>query len=130
FNKITLAVFPVALLLMVGGPSFAHATLYQPGATLNPDCAPGSPNCGVMSLTALNNGTGYVASWTSSSTLSSGIILDNGTVAGVNATFSSYTFNLQGSSGVSPFNIASSTGTSLLSVNQAGHVGIGPSSAN
>lgn len=28
-------------------PGLAHATIYQPGATLEPDCAPGSANCGV-----------------------------------------------------------------------------------
>jgi len=77
---------------------------------------------------SLSGGTnGYVARWTSASTLSTGKFIDNGTVAGINATSSSYTFNLQGNSGVSPFNIASSTGSSLLTVNQAGYVGVGTS---
>ncbi len=77
---------------------------------------------------SLSGGTnGYVARWTSASSLSSGKLLDDGTVAGVNATSSSYTFNIQGNSGVSPFNIASSTGSSLLTVNQAGYVGVGTS---
>ncbi|HVY68164.1 MAG TPA: hypothetical protein VHA30_04705, partial [Patescibacteria group bacterium] len=70
---------------------------------------------------------GYVTRWTGSSALGSGILLDNGTVAGVNATSSSYTFNLQADSGVSPFNIASSSGGSYLSVTSAGNVGIGTS---
>ena len=43
-------------------------------------------------------------------------LLNNGTVAGVNATSSSYTFNIQGSAGLAPLNVASSSGTSLLTV--------------
>jgi hypothetical protein len=75
------------------------------------------------------NGTnGYTARWTGANTLSTGVIIDNGTVAGVNATSSSYTFNLQGASGKAPLNIASSTGTSLMVVDQTGNVGIGTAS--
>ncbi len=77
---------------------------------------------------SLSGGTnGFLARWTSASTLSSGLFLDNATVAGVNATSSSFTFNVQGSSGVNPFNVASSTGISLLTVLQNGNVGIGTS---
>ncbi|MEK7161675.1 MAG: hypothetical protein AAB729_03225, partial [Patescibacteria group bacterium] len=72
--------------------------------------------------------TGKLAVWSSPSTLTSGLLLDNGTVAGVNATSSSYTFNVQGSSAVNPLNISSSTGTSLLTVLANGNVGIGTSS--
>jgi hypothetical protein len=68
---------------------------------------------------------GFLARFTGASTLSTGLLVDNGTVAGVNATSSSYTFNLQGSAGVNPFNVASSSGTSLLSVLASGRVGIG-----
>jgi hypothetical protein len=68
---------------------------------------------------------GYVTRWTAANTISTGIVLDNGTVAGVNATSSSYTFNVQGGSGVNAFNIASSSGTSLVMVDQLGNVGIG-----
>ena len=68
---------------------------------------------------------GYLARWSSASALSTGILLDSGTYAGVNATSSSYTFNIQGSSGVNPLNVASSTGTSLLTITQAGNVGVG-----
>ena len=63
---------------------------------------------------------GYVTRWTSSTGVSTGILLDNGTVSGVNATSSSYTLNVQGNSGIAPFNVASSTGSSLLSVAQDG----------
>jgi YVTN family beta-propeller protein len=72
--------------------------------------------------------TGKLAVWSSPTTLTSGLLLDNGTVAGVNATSSSYTFNVQGSTNVNPFNISSSTGTSLLTVLANGNVGIGTSS--
>lgn len=68
---------------------------------------------------------GYVARWASSTGLTSGSLLDNGASVGVNATSSSYTFNIQGSPAVDPFNIASSTGESLFVVNQSGYVGIG-----
>ncbi len=77
----------------------------------------------------LSGGTrGYVATWASSTGVTIGTLLDNGTVSGVNATSSSYTFNIQGSSGISPLSIASSTGTSLLVVTQSGNVGIGTTS--
>ncbi|MDE2312291.1 MAG: hypothetical protein KGJ93_04385, partial [Patescibacteria group bacterium] len=69
--------------------------------------------------------TGFVATWASSTGLTYGTLRDNGTVSGVNATSSSYTFNIQGSSGVNPFNISSSTGTSLLMMNQNGYLGLG-----
>ncbi len=78
---------------------------------------------GGAALSGGNNG--YLARWTSASALSTGLFLDSGTYAGVNATSSSYTFNVQGSSGVNPLNIASSTGTSLFTVLGNGNVGIG-----
>lgn len=39
--------FFLLLLLIILFPKLARATIYPPGATLVPDCAPGSPNCGV-----------------------------------------------------------------------------------
>jgi hypothetical protein len=72
---------------------------------------------------SLTGGTsGFLTRWLTSTTLGTGVSIDDGTVAGVNATSSSYTFNVQGGSGVNPFNVASSTGTSMLSVNQAGNL--------
>ncbi len=68
---------------------------------------------------------GYVSRWTGASTLGTGLFMDNGTVAGVNAASSSYTFNVQGSSGINAFNVASSTGTSLFNILANGNVGIG-----
>ncbi len=81
-------------------------------------------SCGTGSLSG-SGSVGYNAIWTSSSALGNGIIIDNGTVVGINATSSSYTFNLQGSAGVNPLNIASSTGTSMVVVDRLGRVGIG-----
>jgi hypothetical protein len=70
---------------------------------------------------------GYATRFLTSSTLGTSTLLDNGTVLGVNATSSLYTFNLQGNAGIDPFNIASSTGTSLFSVLANGNIGIGSS---
>jgi hypothetical protein len=69
--------------------------------------------------------TGKLAVWSSPTTLTSGLLLDNGTVSGVNATSATTTFNIQGSAGVNPFNISSSTGASMVTVTQNGNVGIG-----
>lgn len=60
---------------------------------------------------------GYVTRYTASSTITTGKLLDNGTVAGMNATSSTVTFNIQGNAGTAnPFLISSSTGTALLTV--------------
>ncbi len=71
--------------------------------------------------------TGYDAIWTSPSTLTAGALLDNGTVAGIGATSSTVSFNIQGSGILNPFNVASSSGSSLLTVSANGNVGIGTS---
>src|SRR6185503_15897856 len=71
---------------------------------------------------------GLVARFSASSTLGTGLLIDNGTVSGVNATSSSISFNIQGSTTLDPFNVASSSGTSLLRVTSAGRVGIGTTS--
>ena len=54
--------------------------------------------------------------------------VDNGTVAGVNATSSSISFNVQGTTTLDPFNVSSSSGTSIVRVIQWGNVGIGTTS--
>lgn len=66
-----------------------------------------------------------VARWLTTTTLGTGVLIDNGTVSGVNATTSAYTFNVQGGAATNPFNIASSTGASLFTILQNGNVGIG-----
>jgi hypothetical protein len=67
---------------------------------------------------------GKLAMWTSASGLNSGITLDNGTVAGINATSSSYTYNIQAGANVNPFNIASSSGASLFSIDKSGNLSV------
>jgi hypothetical protein len=74
----------------------------------------------------IGSGTaGYDTLWNNGNTLGTGVILNSSSVAGINATSSSYTFNLQGSLGINPFNVSSSSGTSLLTVLGNGNVGIG-----
>jgi hypothetical protein len=72
--------------------------------------------------------TGKVAVFTSLTTLSTGDLLDNLTVSGVNATSSTVNFNIQGTGSLNPFNVASSSGASLLTVLANGNVGIGTTS--
>ena len=55
-------------------------------------------------------------------------LIANGTVAGVNASSSTVSFNVQGTGTLNPFNVSSSTGTSLLTVLPNGNVGVGSSS--
>jgi hypothetical protein len=66
--------------------------------------------------------TGYVATWASSTALTIGTLIDNGTVAGVNATSSTASFNIKGVPSLNPFVIASSTGTTMFRVNNLGNV--------
>ena len=81
---------------------------------------------GITSGSGVTGGVnGYAARFTSATALATSTLMDNGSVLGINATSSSYTFNLQAGSGVNPFNIASSTGTSLLTVLANGNVGVG-----
>ena len=68
---------------------------------------------------------GYVVRYTGASTTATGILLDNGTVAGVNATSPTIAWNVQGSSTLDPFQVASSNASSLLMVKATGNVGIG-----
>lgn len=72
--------------------------------------------------------TDYVARFSSPTSLTTGKIIDNGAVTGINATSSLYTLLLQGNSGTAPLNVASSTGTSLFTVSQLGKVGVGTTS--
>ena len=48
FPKIGISFIFLALVFSLSSPSIASATIYQPGETLEPDCAPGSANCGVV----------------------------------------------------------------------------------
>ena len=69
---------------------------------------------------------GQVAYWNSATGLtSSSALLNNGTVVGVNATSSTINLLVQGTGSNIPFQVNSSTGTSLLTVLGNGNVGIG-----
>src|SRR5581483_5804159 len=83
-----------------------------------------------LGITASISGgtTDYLARWTSATTLGKGITIDNGSVAGINATSSTVSFNVQGTGTNDIFNAASSSGTSYLRVTQAGNIGIGTTS--
>ena len=100
-KKYFLSLF-AAIILIATGYGLDHALPYAPGQTLDPSCNPGDANCTVR-----------------------GVIIDNGTVAGVNATSSTVSFNIQGSGTLNPFNIASSTGTSLMTILANGTIGVG-----
>lgn len=85
--------------------------------------ANGTVNTGVKDQVAY-----YAAGGTSVS--GSSILLTNNTVAGVNATSSTINFNVQGSTTLNPFNVSSSTGTSILRVASNLRVGINSSTPN
>lgn len=77
-------------------------------------------------LSSIGSGNpGFVSIWNGTNALTQGIIRDNGTVAGINATSSTINFNIQGTGTLDPFNVASSTGSPILRVTTAGRVGIG-----
>lgn len=72
---------------------------------------------------------GQNAYWTSGTTLgASSVLFDNGTVAGVNASSTSASFNIQGSGTRNPVNVASSSGATYFTILPAGNVGINTSS--
>lgn len=68
---------------------------------------------------------GFATIWNSGTTVTTGTLRDNGTVAGVNATSSTASFNVQGTGTLNPFVVASSTGSKLLTVSPTGNIGIG-----
>jgi len=73
---------------------------------------------------------GKVAVFTSASALSTGDLLDNLTVSGVNATSATVSFNIQGSGVLNPFNVASSSGASLFTITANGQSGFGSTTPN
>lgn len=66
---------------------------------------------------------GYVASFTNGVSLTTGVLLDNGTVSGVSATSSTVSFNIQGNGSLNPLNITNN-GVSALFVSNSGNVGV------
>lgn len=71
---------------------------------------------------SVSGGTnGFLARWTSATTLSTGIHLDDGTVAGVNATTSTTTLYIKGNAGTRNIvTVASSSGAEYFSVGSGG----------
>lgn len=103
------------------GTQCVHALANGLLAGTGSDCGSGGSGSISTSTTAQ---IGKVAIWTGLATLGNGALFDNGAVAGVNATSSTITFNIQGSAGSTNtlFNVASSSGTSVLSVSSLGNV--------
>ncbi len=62
FLKLPLASLLIGLSLF--SPLIASATTYLPGATLEPDCAPGTPDCGVSPIGDAHTGSGAPTSTT------------------------------------------------------------------
>ncbi len=87
-------------------------------------------DCGASGGSLAGGVKGYVATWASSTGLTVGTLIDNGTVSGVNATSSTVSFLVQGTGTLNPFQVNSSTGTSLLTVTPSGNVGIGTTAPN
>jgi hypothetical protein len=73
---------------------------------------------------------GLTSRWISDHELGSGVLMDDGIVAGINATSSMYTFNIQGKAAQNPLNVASSSGDSLFSVSALGNVIVGTASSS
>lgn len=75
--------------------------------------------------TNVSGTNGQVAYFTAANTVNSASkFLYDGTVIGVNATSSTISFNVQGTGTLDPFNIASSSGTSILQVKSNMRIGI------
>lgn len=81
---------------------------------------------GISGGSGVTGGTnGKVAVFTGATTLSTGDLLDNLTVSGVNATSSIYNFNIKGTGALNPFNVSSSSGTSIFTIASTTNIGIG-----
>ena len=74
---------------------------------------------------------GYVAYWTSASAMASAAsLLNNGTVAGVNATSSTVSLLVQGTTTLNPFQVNTSTGISILTINPNLTIAINTTTSN
>ncbi|MDE1946204.1 MAG: hypothetical protein KGH93_03365, partial [Patescibacteria group bacterium] len=105
--------------LVFGFAGLAHATVYAPGATLNPDCAMGSANCGVDILSRFIPYAGAAGN----------VNLNNQALSNVSAfaigtTSTSAAAFFVSASGQSIANFASSSGQSALSVASNGTVSV------
>jgi hypothetical protein len=104
-------------------------TAGSPGNTLLSDGS-GGMYWGAGAAATLTGGTtGFVTRWTSATSVGTGLLIDDGTVSGVNATSSSYTFNVQASGATNPFNVASSSGASFFNIDTVGKLTFGNASS-
>lgn len=116
---------------LVTGMTNGNYRLLHPGANGTVLTASSTSVNGVTFAAVAGSGTvtgtgtnGFSAIWNTASSLTNGVMRDNGVVGGINATSSTVSFNVQGSSTLNPFNVSSSSGTSLLRVLANGNVGI------
>jgi hypothetical protein len=65
---------------------------------------------------------GYIPRWLTPTTLGTSTLIDNGVVAGINATSSLVTFNVQALAGQNPFRVSSSFGDNLVTINSDGKI--------
>ncbi len=109
------------------GTKYAPANLVAGSNITITTTTPGQITIAMGGSSVSGSGTvGFDAIWNGTNSLTTGKLINNGTVLGVNASSSTVTFNLQGNAGnVDPFNVASSSGSSLLIVKANGNVGIG-----
>jgi hypothetical protein len=72
---------------------------------------------------------GYMARFISPTALATSSLFDNGTVLGINATSSTVTFNIQGTSTQNPLSISSSSGNPMFTFNSFGGLLFGTSTS-
>lgn len=88
----------------------------------------GRYGCATCSTITSTGVSGNVARWTSSTNLGTGVLLDTGTVAGVNGTVSTAAFNALGTSVLDPFQAGTSTRPAMIVVRgNTGYVGVATS---
>ncbi|MEK7121705.1 MAG: hypothetical protein AAB857_03290 [Patescibacteria group bacterium] len=103
------------LVLLLNFPQIVGATIYQPGETLTPDCAPETPNCGVATSTIALGTSAPIgnSSLTIVATSTDSILATLRGFAGQTANL----FQVQDSSGVNLFSINASGGLTFGSLN-------------
>jgi hypothetical protein len=118
-------------------PLVAQASLYAPGATLDPDCAPGAGNCGITSTVGTgvaNNIPYYAASGAVLAATSTLTILPTGKFGvGTSTPWANFSIGSANSLAVAPlFAVASSSASvatsTLFLINGNGNIGIGTTS--
>src|ERR1017187_6173932 len=101
-GSLPLALTTVIVFGVLGLPSFASATLYAPGATLDPTCAPTDMNCGVLSAVASSTANSipyYAVNGSILSATSSVTILTSGTLSAASLALANALTALNGGTG-------------------------------